>query len=388
MDRSRGTISANVFLVPFSNLLRAACACGIVFVAGCSKPEDGDGLADIDSRPYEEILEEVETDLPAGDYMTNDFLPEFGEVVEFPPLAEKQTLRLGMPWILNDQFAAVYVAIEKGYFDEVGIELELRSGGPGIDHLKTLSSGFLDLATTSHGKNVILVENSATPMGLMAIAAFQKDNPYAIMALDFDVPQDQVTEKKITPYDMVGKKLGVGVDDRKYPPFLARKLGLPEDFVKVQNTGNAQFILQSRVIDFRGVWIQNEPRYLERQGIRNWTHFMLKDYGWNQYCDVVVVTKQFAEENSDLLKRFCYALSRGVEDWLNDPEEAVDITVGFMEDGDLDPVLVKRRFELERAQVVGTDGTAPLQMTEKRWNELAAILVQYGITEAPSHKKQ
>lgn len=370
--------------MPFRLIILVPGLLGLLCIAGCSKPETSVGLSDIDPRPYEEVLETIEENLPAGDYMTNDYLPQAGKVVEFPILPEKRKLRLGMPWILNDQFAAVYVAIQKGYFDEVGIELELRSGGPGIDHLKTLSSGFLDLATTSHGKNVILVENSSTPMGLLAIAAFQKDNPYAIMALDFDTPQDQPTSKKITPKDMIGKKLGVGVDDRKYPPFLARKLGLPEDFVKVQNTGNAQFILQSRVIDFRGVWIQNEPRYLERQGIKNWTYFMIKDYGWNQYCDVVVVTKKFAEENGDLLKRFCYALSRGVQDWLEDPEEAVAITVGFMEDGELDPAMVRRRFELERAQVLGTDGTPPLTMTEKRWNELATILVQYGITESPA----
>lgn len=358
---------------------------GVLFLSACSDPDGNATVSDIDPRPYEEILEQIEIHLPASDYMSNRFLPQPGDVVDFPLLPEKRTLRLGMPWILNDQFAAVYIAIEKGYFDEVGIEMELRSGGPGIDHLKTLSSGFLDLATTSHGKNVILVENSATPMGLLAIAAFQKDNPYAIMALDFETPSHQPTDKKIGPRDMIGKKLGIGVDDRKYPPFLARKLGLPEDFVQVRNTGNAQFILQSKRIDFRGVWIQNEPRYLEQQGIKNWTSFMMKDYGWNQYCDVVVVTKVFAEANAELLERFCYALSRGVQDWLSDPEEAVDITVGFMKDGELDPEMVKRRFELERALVLGSDGTTPLSMTAERWNALAAILVQYGITEPPQN---
>lgn len=59
---------------------------------------------------------------------------------------EKQPIRVQLLWKHQAQFSGLYVAQERDYFKEQGIDVEYRLGGPGINPIKELQSGHADIA--------------------------------------------------------------------------------------------------------------------------------------------------------------------------------------------------------------------------------------------------
>ena len=57
--------------------------------------------------------------------------------------AEKLTLQL--KWVTQAQFAGYYVALEKGYYKDLGVDLTIKPGGPDIAPAQVLAGGGADI---------------------------------------------------------------------------------------------------------------------------------------------------------------------------------------------------------------------------------------------------
>src|SRR3989344_682701 len=82
---------------------------------------------------YEDALACVLGTLPAEIYSTNEFIPTVDELENIEPLDEVVHLKVGMPWVFNDEESAFYNAVALGFYEEEGLEIELLEGGPGLD---------------------------------------------------------------------------------------------------------------------------------------------------------------------------------------------------------------------------------------------------------------
>ena len=104
--------------------------------------EEADEMAKAGSEAeFQSILACVEENFPAEGYFTNDLLPATDAAWEPMDCASVDSIKVGMPWVLNDEEAPWYNAIELGFFADVCLEVELVAGGPGVDHLQTLAGG-------------------------------------------------------------------------------------------------------------------------------------------------------------------------------------------------------------------------------------------------------
>ena len=83
---------------------------------------------------FERLLACVEENFPAESYFTNDLLPAADATWEPMDCTSVDSIKVGMPWVLNDEEAPWYNAIELGFFADVCLEIELVAGGPGVDH--------------------------------------------------------------------------------------------------------------------------------------------------------------------------------------------------------------------------------------------------------------
>ena len=129
--------------------------------------------------------------------------------------AEEVTLQL--KWVTQAQFAGYYVAKEKGFYDEVGLDVTINPGGPDISPPQIIAGGGADViidwmpsALASREKGVALV-NIAQPFkrsGMMLTC--RKETGIA------------------NPQDFRGKTLGVWFFGNEYP-FLSwmSKLDIP-----------------------------------------------------------------------------------------------------------------------------------------------------------------
>jgi NitT/TauT family transport system substrate-binding protein len=350
-----------------------SCSIAVMFLVGCdSKPPEMKSLS------FDEALAKVRQAIPASQYFTNEFLEKAQNAPPASP-ANPDKIKIGMPWILNDEGAIWYVAIEKGFFKDVGIEAELVPGGPGKDPLALLVGGTIDIAIAPGGNAVPKLIASPTGSKVVAICTLLKDSPYGWISLDKSVPPDQKSTRQTTPADLIGKTVGLQADGDPYAQFIFGRHQIPQDKVKLVQIGFSTDPLVAGVVDFCSVWIQNQPRFLEQQGHKNWSILLFKNFGWNEHNDVSVVTKSMTEKRPELVTRYLAAMLKAVQFYLDHPDETADITIRYGKDATLDKATVLRRFELERDLVIGHDGKPPLWMSEEVWNTSATLLTQYGV---------
>ena len=131
--------------------------------------------------------------------------------------ADKVTLQL--KWVTQAQFAGYYVAADKGFYAEEGLEVEIKAGGPDIAPPQVLAGG---------GADVILDWMPS------ALATREKGLPLVNIAQPFKSSGMMLTCRKdtgiTTPEDFRGKTIGVWFFGNEYP-FLSwmSQLGIPTD---------------------------------------------------------------------------------------------------------------------------------------------------------------
>ena len=129
--------------------------------------------------------------------------------------ADEVTLQL--KWVTQAQFAGYYVAKEKGFYDEVDLDVTINPGGPDISPPQVIAGG---------GADVIIDWMPS------ALASREKGVPLVNIAQPFKRSGMMLTCRKETgikaPTDFKGKTLGVWFFGNEYP-FLSwmSQVGIP-----------------------------------------------------------------------------------------------------------------------------------------------------------------
>jgi NitT/TauT family transport system substrate-binding protein len=118
--------------------------------------------------------------------------------------ADKLTLQL--KWVTQAQFAGYYVAKDKGFYEEEGLDIEIKPGGPDIAPPQVIAGG---------GADVIIDWMPS------ALATREKGVPLVNIAQPFKKSGMMLTCRKETgitsPEDFKGKTLGVWFFGNEYP---------------------------------------------------------------------------------------------------------------------------------------------------------------------------
>lgn len=332
--------------------------------------------------PFSEALACVEEHFPAEAYFTNEYLPD--PTAEWVPLECESfdQLKVGMPWILNDEEAPWYNAVELGFFADMCITVELLPGGPGRNYLQLLGTGEVDIVVQAGGIEVPRARASRTPIELTAVGTFLKDTPYVFLT----VREDLVSlGRELTPWDVADSIVATqNIESNPYIPMLVDTYGIPREAVKMIDGGfNPDAILAGKADFFTG-WIMNQTRWIEKEGFE-WNGLMWKDWMPSGYSDVTVVQAEMLETaaGQDLLRRYLAAETRGLVYLLEHPEESAAIAAVYAAEQEIQEVDALRRFELQEELVIGTDGLPLRHMRASQWNEWVASLYQFGQIEIP-----
>jgi ABC-type nitrate/sulfonate/bicarbonate transport system substrate-binding protein len=336
------------------------------------------------SLSLEEATAEVQHALPASRYVTNDLLPKPDAPAPLPAAGALSKLRVGMPWVLNDEIAPWFVGIEKGFYRDEGLELELSRGGPGIDPLELLVGGKLDVAVPPAGVGLVQLIASPTSSDVVAIGAILKGSPYCWLGIDHSVPRNQPSKRRLQPADFVGKTIGLQAGSDYILDFLVHQYHLPPDSLHIKRVGFTPDPLLAGSVDYYGAFIVNQPRIVERAGYQNWMAFRFDDWGWVDFGDVSVVRRDTLQKSPDVLRRYLRATGRALRFMLDQPDEAAEITARRSIDVPLTPAMVRRRFDLQRALIEGPAGSPLQEMNLEHWDRLAARLVQSGTVHLPA----
>ncbi len=363
--------------------LAAALALG--GITGCKPP----ATTSAGNHPYSlaEAEAAVQSRFDVARYLTNEFIPVPGAPAP-APLSPGRPLRLGLNWIANDQVSPWLLGREKGFFSDVGIDLQIVEGGPGRDHLNTLFAGHVDVYV-GFAEPLFQMITSPTGSPLKMICANMKTSPLCWLMLDKAVPHEQHSPKRLGVDDLRGRTFGVQPGGAYYLGYVLGQMGMSIDDVKVINAGAGPDALIAGAMDYYQGWLDNQPRLLERNGYRNWVALNFAEVGYPDYGDVSTVTPAFYGAEKELLRRYVYALDRSMRYLIEHPEESSEIVAHTPEVSSyqLSAADVLWRIKRDTPLFQGT-GTQPLLALDVgELHDTAVQMYRYHSLELPAALK-
>jgi NitT/TauT family transport system substrate-binding protein len=282
-----------------------------------------------------------------------------------PAPQTREKVRLPMGYIANVQYAPYYVAVEKGYFADEGIDVEFDYKFE-TDGVKLVAAGELPFAVVS-GEQVVLARAQGLPVKY--VAQWYRRFPIAVFSL---------AEKNIaTPQDLKGKTVGLpgffGATYVGWRAFLNAN-GLSESDVNAQEIGFTQAAaVQQGKVDAAVGYVGNEPVVLKQSGLA------IQVFPVGAQVDMVangiITNEKLIAERPALVKGFVKALMRGITDTIADPDAAMKTTAkyveGFKADDATQRAVLDATIELMKAERLGVS-------SETAWTNTQDVLLSMG----------
>ena len=276
----------------------------------------------------------------------------------------------------NLPFVAVYVAEDRGYFAEEGLEVDIQSAGYSGSHKALLLAGDVDITTLPASEMLQIRANTGAPYVAVMLFGQRGDFGYAVL-----------NSSGITsPADFAGRDVGFkGIVQSEFHAMLAAH-NLATDDMNMIDVGFNPVVLVEEQVEVYPVFLSNEPDTLTRTLNQEITVFEAADYGVPTLGVVYLVSEEFLEDdtNREKLERFLRATVRGFEFAVDDPAAAIESTAKWLpDDGSAD--LIHERFildtELANAQSDLTRANGVGWFTQQQFRALADVLLEYDALE-------
>ena len=294
--------------------------------------------------------------------------------------AELQPVTVQLKWVTQAQFAGYYAALDQGYYEDEGLDVTIRPGGPDIVPEQVVLGGqaefglnWLDntLATRDQGGEIINIAQVYTRSGMTEIT--WKDSGI-----------DDIAE-------LEGKKVGVWLGGNEHKLFAAlNKNGLdPQSDVEIIAQPFDMNLFLNDEIDAAAAMTYNElAQVLEQENpdtgelytLDDLNVLKMSDLGTGALEDGVFVRSDWIEDedNQDIAKRFLKASFRGWVYCRDNQEECLQIV---LENG---PTLGEGHQRWQLNEVNDLIWPAPLGigvMDPESWEITKQIAVDYGIVQ-------
>jgi NitT/TauT family transport system substrate-binding protein len=216
----------------------------------------------------------------------------------------------------NGRHSYYFLALEKGYYKEAGIDLKIVGGKGSVDAIRQVAAGNATFGFADAGSLVLARANDSIPVKMVAVIYARP--PQAIFcAADAGLK---------TPKDLEGRSIanpaGGSIPDM-FPAF-AKAAGI--DVVKVSWVVAASSALPGLLASGRvpciGQFTVGEPLLREAVAPKKLVRFAYSDPGLSYYGNGITATEKTIQSNPDLVRRFVAATIKGLKAAIADPAEA------------------------------------------------------------------
>jgi NitT/TauT family transport system substrate-binding protein len=284
-----------------------------------------------------------------------------------PPPQEIDQIRLPMGFIPNVQYAPFYVAVEKGYFLDNGIEIDFDYSFE-TEGVTLVGADDVQFALVS-GEQVLLARAQDLPV--VYVMGWWQDYPVGVVAKSEQGIQ--------SPADLAGKRIGLpGLFGANYIGLraLLNEAGLKEEDVILDSIGfNQVEALATDQEQAVVIYANNEPIQLRAQGF-DIDLIQVADY-MQLASNGLITNETTIASNPELVRRMVQAISRGVADTLADPDQAFEISKKYVEN------LEQADQEIQRAVLAAS---LPFWQTDRlgysapeAWQNMQEILLEMGL---------
>lgn len=219
-------------------------------------------------------------------------------------------LNMQSPWTNDAEFLGYFIAIDKGWYQEEGLNFTYLPGGPEIVADTVVWGKKANVALTTPDTTVNAIVKQGAPFKVIG-AQYQK-NPLGVVSL-----KRNHIEK---PSDLVGRSLAVPPANMVTAEAMLKINGIPIKDVRVVPYQYDPTPLIRGEVDATIDFVTNVPFTIRAQGEEP-TAFLLYDVGFKIFQDTVVVLEETLKSKRKELISFLKASRRGWEENFKDPEK-------------------------------------------------------------------
>jgi NitT/TauT family transport system substrate-binding protein len=271
---------------------------------------------------------------------------------------------------------AVYVAKEKGYFREAGLDVDILPGRGSSFAAMTVGAGKEEFGIADPAA-VVTARSKGVPV--VAVANIQQDNGVALIATE------KSGIRKVE--ELKGRNVGVapGSTTTIFLQALVKKHGFTmEDFKPVTwRAGTDLPLLLDGKIDAEVTVYNNEVTAWAIEHpelkLRVWT---MASLGFDTPGYAIITYEDMIKQKPQLVKAFTSAAMKGTDFALKNPDEAVAILVKAVPELKTNIEIAKWKATIPVSTGPATEKGGLGAMDRAKWDTLNDLLKTYGVIEA------
>ncbi len=289
-----------------------------------------------------------------------------GELTEFDVVLD---------WYPNAIHTFLYDAIDKGYFAEEGLQVNIIDPAESVDGLNFVATGRANVGLT-YMLEVCQAQENDMPVKALAAVSQRELDCLTSLASNTDVTEDMSSLK--------GKKVGYSgsAGEEAIIRSITEDAGLTEEDYELVNVGfDLSTALTTESVDLvAGMFINDEIVTLQNAGYDINVYDEL-EYGIPQmYGLIMAVNEEDYAENEEQYQGFLRACAKGFEDMKADEDASLEIIMNDMnsDENPLDEEQQRGSYEILMERMETEDGEF-LSMSEEVWQNTIDWMVKYDL---------
>ncbi len=236
----------------------------------------------------------------------------------------QMTLPFALDWKFEGPAAPYFVAVDKGYFAEEGLAVEVTEGAGSLDAIPKVATG-------------------AYPVGFADINSLMRfldqnpDAPVIAVMMIYDKPPFAMVGRKSLginePKDIEGKILGAPPPDGAWAqfPIFAAEAGIDMSTVTIEPVGfptREPMLAEGKVAAVTGFSFTSSLNTM-RLGVPadDLSIILMADHGVALYGNAIIANSEYAAQNPAVIEGFLRGIAKGWKDAIAEPEAAVDALI-------------------------------------------------------------
>jgi NitT/TauT family transport system substrate-binding protein len=293
----------------------------------------------------------------------------------------RRQVTVRLDWIYQGANAGFMVAQDKGFYEQVGLNVEVGPGkGSGstaqLVASKATQFGFADGYVVGNGVS--------KGMNIRTVAGLYRRNPTAVVVL----AQSDIR----TPKDLEGKTIAIATGSTQFQqwPAFVKGCGLDAGRIRIINidpAGSPPALITGQVPAIAGYALGQVPS-VEIRGNTKARIFWYADCGVTAVSNGIVVHNDVIKEEPELVRGFVAATLKGFLYGRQNVDEMIAIARKYSPA--IEPAIARREAEMSWQTWVSpnTAGKPFGWMAEKDWQETVEVLKQYGGVTTPLEARE
>ena len=280
---------------------------------------------------------------------------------------EARKVTVLLDWVPNTNHTGMYVAQDKGYYAEEGLDVNIiqPSEGGSADLIAANQGEF----GISYQEQVTYARTAENPLPVKAIAAIIQHNTSG-----FASPEAKGIK---SPTDFAGKKYGGWGSPMEEAMIkgLMKKVGADFNTVQMVDIGAADFFSATeKEVDFTWIYYGWDGMAAEIRGVPiNFIKLQDVEPALDFYTPVIIAHEDLINKDPELVKKFLKATAKGYEFAIENPEAAVESLLKFAPEIDKNLAVASQKY---LAKEYIADATRWGEMKAETWERYGNWMYQ------------